>query len=192
MRPVLVILALLMLATPVLAWEHPPGYGELCFPCHDLLLSKSEKIRMLSGCRCHSLDIWRGTKIDMDKLDKLHGNNICIKCHVGPNYNESNLDIRGVHIPHKSLKCSVCHGVGMVINPNTKDCHKCHQGGIHEIHGDILMQICTFCHGKVVYKFMKENVTVPKVRAKKVERVERGFSILDLIKEIVGFIERVL
>lgn len=189
MRLIIALAILTMLIVPASAWVHPPGYGEICFPCHDLIIPQDEKIKKLSGCKCHSVNIWRGTKIDMDKLDQLHGNDICIKCHAGSNYNESNLDLEGVHIPHKGLKCSACHGKGMVVNPNTKDCHYCHKGGIHEIHGDILMEICEFCHGKVVYKFMKSatkeigvNVTQPKVEKK------RLFSIFDFLKSIFEFL----
>lgn len=190
MRLILTLAILILLIFPVSAWVHPPGYGEICFPCHDMIIPPSEKIRMFSGCRCHSVDIWRGKKIDMNKLDKLHGDNICIKCHVGPNYNESNLGLEGIHIPHKNLKCSVCHGENMVTSPDTKDCHYCHKGGIHEIHGDILMDICVFCHGKVIYKFMKpaskeiglnatSNVEVKKAKS---------FSLFDIVRSIFSFL----
>ncbi len=190
MRLILTLLILLMLAVPVSAWVHPPGYGEICFPCHDLLIPKNEKIKKLSGCRCHSLDIWRGKKIDMDKLDKLHGNNICIKCHIGPEYNESNIGIREIHIPHRNLNCSVCHGAGLVSNPGTKDCHYCHKGGIHEIHGDILMDICEFCHGKVIYKFIKPASKEIGLNVTKVEEVKKTktFSLFDIIRSILGFL----
>ena len=190
-RAVALSILIIMLITPVLAWQHPPGYGEICFPCHDLLIPPKEKVKKLGNCRCHSVDIWSGRHIDMSKLDKLHGNNICIKCHIGPNYNESNIGVAEVHIPHRGLKCSVCHGEGMIVNPGTKDCHYCHQGGIHEIHGDILMKICVFCHGKVINKFMPsatkaiglKNVTTAK--AKK----EKPFSLFDILKNLFSFIE---
>ncbi len=190
MRLIPVLAILILLITPVSAWVHPPGYGEICFPCHDLLIPKDEKIRMFSGCRCHSVDIWNGKKIDLNKLDKLHGNNICIKCHVGPNYNESNLGIEGVHIPHRNLSCSVCHGKGLVYNPGTTDCHYCHKGDIHEIHGDILMKICVFCHGKVIYKFMPSasKVIGINVTSKAEVKKEKPFSLFDIIRSIFSFL----
>ncbi len=190
MRLILALLLLTLLIAPASAWVHPPGYGEICFPCHDLIIPKGERTKMFFGCRCHSVDIWRGTKIDMDKLDRLHGNNICIKCHVGPNYNESNLGLEGVHIPHKNLKCSVCHGENMVIDPGTKDCHYCHRGDIHEIHGDILMKICAFCHGKVIYKFMKsasKEIGLNKTVQAEVKKT-KPFSLFDILRSILGFL----
>ncbi len=190
MRLILTLAILILLIFPVSAWVHPPGYGEICFPCHDTIIPPSEKIKKLSGCRCHSVDIWRGTKIDMDKLDELHGNDICIKCHCGPNYNESNLDLEGVHIPHKNLKCSACHGENMVTSPDTKDCHYCHKGGIHEIHGDILMDICVFCHGKVIYKFMKSASKEIGLNATSNVEVKKAkpFSLFDIIRSIFSFL----
>jgi len=160
------LIALMVMVHPVYAIlkgsQHPPGYGEICFPCHELLLSKGEQLSKLSHCRCHSVDIWKGEHVDMEKLSKLHGLNPCIKCHIGTGYNSGNLDAIAVHIPHTNVKCSSCHGEGVVVKPESRNCYFCHRGGVHDIHGDILNEICVACHGKVIYKFteLKKEVGV--------------------------------
>jgi len=161
--------------------QHPPGYGEICFPCHNLLLSENEQISKLSHCRCHSEDIWSGTHIDMEKLSKLHGLNPCIKCHIGTGYSSKNLDAIAVHIPHTNINCSACHGEGVVVKPESVSCYYCHKGGVHDVHGNILNDICVACHGKVIYKFaeLKKEVGV-KVAPQKEK--PKPFSIYDTIK----------
>ncbi len=163
--------------------QHPPGYGEICFPCHDLLLSKQEQISKLSHCRCHSVDIWSGTHINMEKLSKLHGLNPCIKCHIGAGYSSNNLDAIAVHIPHTNINCSACHGEGVVTKPESANCYYCHKGGIHEIHGEILNDICVACHGKVIYKFAELKKEVG-VKATPQKEKSKPFSIYDVIKAL--------
>jgi hypothetical protein len=169
------------LIVPISALEHVPGYGEICFPCHNLLLSKNEQYTKFTHCRCHSVDIWRGNKIEMGKLSELHDIDPCIRCHSGLYTGKI-----AVHVPHQEVSCSACHGEDVVVKPDTSNCFNCHKGGIHEIHGDILTDICVACHGEVINKFaeLKEEVgvVIPE------EKPEKAFSLYDFIRSILSFI----
>lgn len=171
---------------PASAWQHPPGYGEICYPCHDLLLTEEEKISKFAHCGCHSRDIWNGNKVVMEKVSKLHGLNTCLKCHCGLHYDEESLDIAAVHAPHKNVSCSACHGVSTIVKPKTMNCYDCHRGGIHEIHYDVLKEICVACHGEVIHKFtkLKEEAGVEEVK----ERPKFVISLYDIIQRIISFI----
>jgi len=172
----------------VSAQEHVSGYGEICYPCHNTILSLQEKNTKLAHCRCHSVDIWRGSKIDMRKLSELHGDSPCIRCHASPQYTSESYTL-GVHEPHSGIECSSCHGEGAVAVPETESCMECHQGGVHEIHENVLIDVCVGCHGKVINKFaeLREEVGVVKTTTP-IERVEeKSFSIFDIIKNFLSF-----
>ena len=191
-----VILVLLIMSTGVAsavlkASQHPPGYGEICFPCHELLLSEGEQYSKLSHCKCHSVDIWKGEHVVMEKLSKLHGLDPCIKCHVGAGYSSGNLDAIAVHVPHTNVKCSACHGEGVVVKPESKNCYYCHKGGVHEVHYEILNEICVACHGKVIYKFaeLKKEVGIKETP---IAEKAKPFSLYDVLKNIfAGLLGRI-
>ncbi|GEM_PF-1214283 len=169
------------------AEQHPAGNGRLCFPCHDLLLTPSEYNKKLGNCACHNIQsIWIGNHIDMAKVDKLHNNGPCIKCHLGPNY--ENVTPVTVHIPHVDVPCYKCHGKNMIKLPPTTDCHYCHKGGIHEIHGKILMKICTVCHGQLVYQYMKSENKIIHLNTSLQKKEQKQFSLLDVLKSILAFL----
>jgi len=171
-------LTIILLIAPVYAIQHPPGYGEICFPCHDLLLNKSEQTK-LAHCKCHNVEIWRDDHVDMEKLSKLHGISPCIKCHIGSGYNGSLI----VHIPHKNVDCKFCHSE-LAVKPESSNCYYCHKGGIHEVHGNILNEICVSCHGKPIYKFTELRREVG-LNVTKVEK-PKPFSLYDLIRSILS------
>ncbi len=168
------------------AEQHPAGYGRVCFPCHDLLLTPSEYNKKLGNCACHNIpSIWNGNHINMANLDKLHGDGPCIKCHLGPNY--SNVTPITVHIPHVDVSCYECHGKNMIKLPPTTDCHYCHKGGIHEIHGRILMKICAACHGQIIYKYLGSASKVVNVNVtEKTKPEQKPFSLLDVLKSLLS------
>ncbi len=185
-----IILIVGVSVTPALAVmtaeQHPAGYGRICFPCHDLLLTPSEYNRKLGNCACHSIpSIWNGNHINMANLDKLHGNGPCIKCHLGPNYSNKTLTPITVHIPHVDVPCYECHGKRMIKLPPTTNCHYCHKGGIHEIHGRILMKICAACHGQIIYKYIGSASKIVKVNTtEKTKPEQKPFSLLDILKSL--------
>jgi hypothetical protein len=171
----------------VSAQEHVAGYGEICFPCHNTILTEDERIAKLAHCRCHSVDIWRGDKVEMDKLSKLHGDSPCIKCHAGPAFTSEDMDALNVHVPHSNVKCSSCHGEGAIVVPDTESCLGCHKGGVHEIHEDVLIDVCVGCHGKVIHKFAELRAEVGITEVETPEEEKRVFSLYDLIKSILSF-----
>ncbi len=190
LKAVIIALAMMLLfSAPVYAVmtadQHPAGLGRLCFPCHDLLLTPSEYNRKLGNCACHNVQwIWNGNHINMAAVDKLHGNGPCIKCHLGPNYD--NVTPITVHIPHVDVPCYKCHGKSMVKLPPTTDCHYCHKGGIHEIHGRILMKVCAACHGSLVYKYMGSATKIVKVNQTVQKQQQKPFSLLDVLKSLLS------
>ena len=173
---------------PVNAQEHVAGYGEICFPCHNTLLTEDEKIAKLAHCRCHSVDIWRGDRVDMGKLSKLHGDAPCIKCHAGPSFSTESMDVLNIHTPHSNVQCSACHGEGSILVPETESCLECHKGGVHEIHQSVLIDVCVACHGKVIHKFaeLRAEVGIAEITTP-VEEKRNLFSLYDLIKSIIAF-----
>ncbi len=186
------ILLAVTVTLPVLSFammtaeQHPAGYGRLCFPCHDLLLTPSEYNRKLGNCACHNIQwIWNGNHINMSAVDRLHGAGPCIKCHLGPNY--ANVTPITVHIPHADVPCYKCHGKSMIKLPPTTNCRYCHKGGIHEIHGRILMKICAACHGQLVYRYMKSASQMVGVKTNKTEvQKPKPFSLLDVLKSLLS------
>jgi hypothetical protein len=185
---ILTLLILLITACTSSAQEHVAGYGEICFPCHNTLLSEDEKVAKLAHCRCHSVDIWRGDRVDMSKLSKLHGDAPCIKCHAGPSYSTESMDVLNIHTPHSNVQCAACHGEGSIVIPETESCLECHKGGVHEIHQDVLIDVCVACHGKVIHKFAELRAEVGITEeVTPVEEKKTVFSLYDLIKSIIAF-----
>jgi|Deesub1362B_J571_1020462.scaffolds.fasta_scaffold00204_22 hypothetical protein len=179
-----VILIYLLSLSEASAQEHYSGYGEICYPCHDILLTYDEKISKLSRCSCHSAKVvnWKEDRAEKSRLRKIHGSSPCVKCHGGVGLDVEDMQV--IHKPHESIGCTLCHGEGKVVKPVVKDCFDCHQREVHKIHNEFLLEICTSCHGKVIQKFpeLQEEVgiviEIPQVEEKRV------FSLYDLIKSI--------
>lgn len=171
------------------AQEHVEGYGQICYPCHDVLLTKQERIDKLAHCRCHSVDIWRsgGNQIDLESLSELHGDDPCIKCHVGPGAGDE-MNFTNIHGAHKNVKCEGCHGSGTMNIPEAEDCLDCHQGGVHTVHEDVLIDVCEGCHGEVINKYAELRAEVGVTPTKTpVTAEEGGFSLFELIQRIISF-----
>ncbi|MFP4559368.1 MAG: hypothetical protein ACLFO6_07725 [Archaeoglobaceae archaeon] len=174
---------------PVSAQEHVEGYGQICYPCHDILLTKDERVEKLAHCRCHSVDIWRsgGDKIDMEKLSELHGDSPCIKCHVGSTAG-TEMNFSNVHDAHKNVKCEGCHGSGTMTIPESDECLDCHQGGVHTAHEDVLIDVCEGCHGEVINKYAELRSEVGITPTPTPKDTDRSvFSLFDLIQRIISF-----
>lgn len=174
---------------PASAQEHVEGYGQICYPCHEVLLTKQERINKLAHCRCHSVDIWRsgGNKVDLEKLSELHGDDPCIKCHVSPNAG-TEMNFSNIHAAHQKVKCEGCHGSGTINIPEADDCLDCHQGGVHTIHEEVLIDVCEGCHGKVINKYAELRSQVGITPTPTPVGAEQGsFSLFDLIQRIISF-----
>ncbi len=172
------------------AQEHVEGYGQICYPCHETLLTKDERVKKLAHCRCHSVDIWRsgGNKVDLKKLSELHGDDPCIKCHVSPNAG-TEMNFSNIHGPSFHDNCAACHGGNGTMNiPEAEDCLDCHQGGVHTVHEDVLIEVCEGCHGEVINKYAELRAKVGITPTETPVRAEEGgFSLFELIQRIISF-----
>ena len=165
--------------------------ARMCMPCHINTLPESQLNRFLDCSPCHA----KGVDIsNPEYVKKLHGVNICIKCHVGNEYSSKNLGVR-VHVPHKNVECSSCHGEAIAL-PEANLCTDCHKGGVHGVHGEVLDQICVSCHSENIKDYIPEIEKVRKTEGVKVTetpqpKVEKPFPsigelIISLIKLIFG------
>lgn len=164
--------------------------ARICMSCHINTLPESQLNRFLDCTPCHS----KGAKLSSPEyVRKLHGVNVCIKCHVGSEYSSKNLGIR-VHGPHKNVNCSICHDGAVVTLPEGRLCTDCHKGGVHGVHGEILDEICVSCHSENIKDYIPEIKEVGGVKIAKTTpqpKVERAFPsiselIISLIKLIFG------
>jgi hypothetical protein len=162
--------------------------ARMCMPCHINTLPESQLNRFLDCSPCHA----KGVDIsNPEYVKKLHGVNVCIKCHVGNEYSDKNLGAR-VHVPHKKVECSSCHGQEIAL-PDARLCTDCHKGGVHGVHGEVLDQICVSCHSENIKDYIPEikeaeGIKITKTPQPKVERVFPSISelIISLIKLIFG------
>jgi|GEM_PF-1856049 hypothetical protein len=162
--------------------------ARICMPCHINTLPESQLNRFLDCSPCHS----KGVEISNPEfVKKLHGVNICIKCHVGNEYSRKNVGAK-VHVPHKKVECSSCHGEAVAL-PEARLCTDCHKGGVHGVHGKVLDEICVSCHSENIKDYIPEikeveGVKVIKTPQPKVEKVFPSISelIISLIKLIFG------
>lgn len=163
------------------AIEHPRGYGDICFSCHDTILTEKETGSKLGRCSCHTIDVddFATSKKDENKLSSIH-EHLCAKCHAGLSYTPEDFE-RIVHFPHNTLECSGCHGGGNVTIPAAETCYDCHTKDVHEVHKAVIGEICIGCHGKAINKFseLKEGKAIV---VKTPEEEPRGFSLYDLLK----------
>ncbi len=183
-----------MLATPSSAlYEKYQGLmagwhkAKICMPCHINTLSGEELERFLRCTPCHN------TKLnlkDQKQLEKIHGVNLCIKCHVGSTFDKNNLGLH-VHDPHYKLSCSTCHG-DVASKPDQRLCTECHGSNPHAVHGRILDKICTFCHSENIKGYLppEEKKAPQKVETKEKEVEKKPIiqSISDLILGLLSFI----
>ena len=162
--------------------------ARICMPCHINTLPESQLNKFLDCTPCHS----RGKEISNPEfVRKLHGVNVCIKCHVGSEYSRKNLGVK-VHVPHKGVRCQNCHGEAVAL-PEARLCTDCHKGGVHGVHGRVLNEICTSCHSENIKDYIPqikeiEGVKVTKTPLPRVERVFPSISelIISLIRLIFG------
>ncbi|WP_048086415.1 hypothetical protein [Ferroglobus placidus] len=162
--------------------------AKICMPCHINTLTGKDLEKFLTCTPCHN------TKLnlrDQRQIEELHGVDVCIKCHVGSEYDKRNLGIH-VHDPHYKLSCSTCHG-DVASKPETNLCTECHGSNPHAVHSRVLDEICTACHGEKIKDYIPPTEE-KKVSAEKIEKVEvkeeRGIiqSISDLILNLLSFI----
>lgn len=139
----------------IFPYERPGWSGDLrhsgakCFQCHFSLI----EIERAYGiqCKCHYLENndWN-LNVDMKKVQQIHGNSPCIRCHVGI---VEQLGDNDIHFLHSNKKCDVCHiAKERLIRPNTTDCNVCHPYGPHGSHEN-LSSLCVLCHGEYGQSF---------------------------------------
>ncbi|MDF1531408.1 MAG: hypothetical protein P1P72_03660 [ANME-2 cluster archaeon] len=131
-------------------YERPGWSGDLrhsgakCFQCHFSLIEIERAYGI--NCKCHYLENnqW-DMEIDIKKVQQIHGNSPCIRCHVGI---VDQLGDNDIHILHSNKKCEICHvEKERLIRPNTTDCSICHPYGPHGSHEN-LSSLCVLCHGE--------------------------------------------
>ncbi len=127
--------------------------ARICMPCHINTLSGRDLDRFLSCTPCHNENL----NIKSPKaIEKVHGVNVCIKCHVGSQYSAKNLGLN-VHTPHKAKACSTCHGGdGAISKPDKSLCTDCHGSNPHAVHSQILDRICFDCHSETMKDYLPE------------------------------------
>ncbi|AIY90880.1 hypothetical protein GACE_1853 [Geoglobus acetivorans] len=131
-------------------------------PCHINTLSGEELEKFLRCTPCHNREV---DLKDQNQLLKLHGATVCIKCHVGSNYDINNIGLK-VHVPHMKVSCDNCHGTdGAISKPDRNKCTDCHGSNPHSVHSRVLDDICFDCHSE----YMKDYL--PKINKKELESV---------------------
>ena len=127
--------------------------ARVCMPCHINTLSGKELERFLSCTPCHNPDLNLNKP---EQLAKIHDVDVCIKCHVGSQYNSKNLGLN-VHTPHKGKDCSLCHGGdGTISKPDKNLCTDCHGSNPHAVHSEKLDKICFDCHSDYMKDYLPE------------------------------------
>ena len=127
--------------------------ARICMPCHINTLSGKELERFLSCTPCHNPDLNLNSP---EQLSEIHDVDVCIKCHVGSQYNSKNLGLN-VHVPHKDRDCSLCHGdEGTISKPDKNLCTDCHDSNPHNVHSRILDSICFDCHSDNMKDYLPE------------------------------------
>ncbi len=185
---------LILLATPSYAlYEKYRGLmanwheAKICMPCHINTLMGSKLESFLTCTPCHNPNL---NLKNMQQLEKIHEVNLCIKCHVGSEYDEKNLGIH-VHDPHYKLECSTCHG-DVASKPDMRLCTDCHGKNPHAVHGRILDEICVACHGEKIKGYLppteEGKALVKKPEEVKTEEKSVFQSISDLILNLLSFI----
>ncbi len=202
MRIILIVFALIITISPVIAAEFKRpgtfwhGKGELCFECHYNTLDSKQLFDKFSGCSCHQRDIWQDPNVlSSKKLSDLHDSEPCVKCHISSKAELSQVSIRQYHTVHENIQCQKCHGSKDISIPaDTTQCNFCHKGTPHDVHNEILDEVCVFCHGEVVKKFTPEELegvkssTLPLEPEAKVIK-QAPPSLLDII---LGFLRTLL
>ncbi|MFO7968337.1 MAG: hypothetical protein R6U44_12135 [Archaeoglobaceae archaeon] len=178
---IIIFLACAVFIPLAAAIEHPRGYADICFSCHGTILTEKETNSKLGRCSCHSLDVddFAHSKQDENKLSSIH-EDLCAKCHTGIGYTPEDF-ARLVHLPHGILECSRCHGEGNITVPDAKNCNNCHIEDVHDVHHDIVEDLCVGCHGKAINKF-PELEEGKGIIVETPEEEPGGFSLYDLLK----------
>ena len=160
--------------------------ARICMTCHAATLPEDELNKFLQCSPCHNPDL---NLRDPVAVERIHGVNVCIKCHVGADKDITNLDGL-VHVPHKNVKCENCHGTELIFKPK-KSCDNCHKGGPHAVHSKILNEICVMCHSKNIRDYTGESPLPPGIKVtptpQPVEEQER-FSLAALIIKLLSMI----
>lgn len=127
--------------------------AKICMPCHINTLSGEELNRFPKCSPCHNGKL---NLRDQNQLLRIHGTEVCIKCHVGSIYNSKNLGLK-VHVPHKKLTCDKCHGDDRAISkPDKNRCTDCHGSNPHSVHSRVLDSICFDCHSEYMKDYLPE------------------------------------
>ena len=165
MAAIPILLILILITVPSSAGDVNPLYqkysgilsewhkARICMPCHINTLSGKDLEKFLSCTPCHNKNL---NLKKPEAIEKLHDANVCIKCHVGSEYNKRNLGLK-VHIPHKNKDCKTCHGEdGAISKPDKTLCTECHGSNPHAVHSKNLDKICFDCHSEYIKSFLPE------------------------------------
>lgn len=168
--------------------------ARICMPCHINTLSGEELDKFTRCSPCHNQNI---NLKNQEQILEIHGNDVCIKCHVGSQYDTKTIGLK-IHTPHKNLNCSKCHGGDSRISkPDRNMCIDCHGSNPHSVHSKILDEICFDCHSENMKDYLpeinKETLTsqgiveLPKQENQKETKIEIK-SLSDLIIWILNML----
>jgi hypothetical protein len=213
----IILIIFILIVSSASAYERPKykdgvaarwHFASICIPCH-YTIADTEKATAISGSceNCHKYRLQGATaandrKIDMSKIENIHLDIICIRCHVGPK-SRKEITATDFHRVMSKTACLSCHTFenGTYKKPLKTECSDCHRGGPHVVHGERLGKMCVVCHGEDIGNFINVNtggngnkvvMQGPNTSISEISGKSGYLTIGQLIMEILGQFSKIL
>ena len=136
----------------------------MCDQCHATLIPKEDMPGLLGACKCHRSEFESSGKIDVVKINEVHGIKTCTRCHIGSWGRENILTYDTIHRVHAPIDCSLCHGEkDNIVVPENKECNICHKEDVHFVHGNKTEDLCFSCHGIAAQKYLDAEIQLEEI-----------------------------